>query len=61
MFIFRFIGFIFKLIFASIIFIIDHILGIIVGMFMGLGKGASGMTGMGLRSFAIGLLSPKKK
>ena len=54
--IFRFFFFLIKIIFALIIFIADHILGIIIGAFMGLFKGTSGILNIGIRSFAISLL-----
>ena len=51
--------FILKSILALCIFVMDHLLGIIAGVFLGLGKGLSGLFGMGLRSFAVSLFRKK--
>ncbi len=45
-----------KYLFAIIIFIIDHVAGFFAGAVLGLGKGLSGLFGMGLRSFGVSLL-----
>lgn len=45
-----------KIILAICIFCIDHVIGILAGAVLGLGKGLSGLFNMGLRSFAVGLL-----
>lgn len=59
--IFKLIWWIMKIIFMIIILICDHILGIFAGAFMGAGKGLSGLFGMGMRSFALGLASKTTK
>ncbi len=45
-----------KYLLAIIIFILDHIAGLFAGAVLGLGKGLSGLFGMGLRSFGVSLL-----
>ena len=48
-----------KSILALCIFLLDHLIGAIAGIFVGLAKGLSGLFGMGLRSFAVSLLGKK--
>lgn len=48
-----------KSVLALCIFAVDHLLGAIAGIFVGSVKGLSGLFGMGLRSFAVGLLGKK--
>lgn len=48
--------FIIKVLFALLIFMVDHIAGFFAGAALGLAKGLSGLFGMGLRSFGVSLL-----
>lgn len=45
-----------KIILAIVNFIVDPLVRIVAGAFLGLGKGLSGLFGMGLRSFAVKLI-----
>ena len=45
-----------KFLLAILVFIVDHIAGFFAGAALGVGKGLSGLFGMGLRSFGVSLL-----
>ena len=53
---FKAVLFLLKVVMVLVIFTIDHLLGAVAGVFVGLFKGLSGLFGLGIRGFARGIL-----